>query len=228
VVVTDDDVRFDTYREHGTGTFVLANRFYASDKEETIAFTNFEEPAEDTQNWSPGAGDQELGFTTTKADNPPGRTIDVMGVYDSSTSPTRYRMRTVDGEVTFDTVDISEYWDVVANIRIAIKETTWEAGDFFEAIVKNASDEEISLALVEGNDLEDLITTDNGDYFMWFRAEIPDDWDEVTLIIRSFTNSSADRECVDFDSVLITGIPEPSTMLLLTLGAAALLRKRRL
>lgn len=226
VVVTDGLVRFDVYREHGTGTYTLANRFHAYGRDEMIAYTEFEEPAAGDRNWSPGGGDEELGFSATRADETNGA-IQRLGVVDTAGRPSRYRMRTVDGEVTFDAVALTDFINVSANVRIAISTTGWEAGDFFEAIVKNGLGDEIVLTLVQGDDLDDLIPMTTANYYMWYRASIPDDWAEATLVISSFTNSGADAEYVDFDSVYFTGVPEPFTAVLLAAGAAGVLLKRR-
>ena len=231
VVVTDDDVRFDVYREHGTGSYALAAKWYAYGKEETIAYTEFEEPGVGDRNWSPGAGDEEMGFTATRADETNGPIVK-MGVVDSVARPSRYRTRTVNGELTLDTVDLTGYWDVSVNVRIAISETGWEAADFFKAVVKNGLGGEITLVHLTGADAEDpniddLIPMTTTNYYMWYRADIPDDWAQAILVLSSRTNAGNDSEYIDFDSIYFTGIPEPFTAALLAVGAVGVLLRRR-
>ena len=193
----------------------------AEPKRVTIAHNDFTEQAVETQDWTPGQGQIELGFDTTRAleTDPP---IVSMGVYDSITSPRRFRMRTVDGMVEFDEVDLTEYRDVTVSIDIAIKDTEYEFGDFYRAVLTHGT-ETIDLARVEGTALNGLPKL----YFVNYTATIPDTWDSAQLTISSYTNSSSDYEGVDFDNIYFEGvfIPEPSVLLVLGLGV---LLKRRI
>ncbi len=202
----------------------------AEPKQVTVAHNDFYEQTAGIQlrNWTPGQNQIELGFQTTKANwttqpQDPNASSRYMGVYSSSTSPQRIRMRTVEGEIKFDFVDLTNFTDVTASIDILIKNTTYEEGDYYRAILTNGTKTEtIYLANVEGTALNALAN----EMFVHYSVDIPDTWDSAQLIISSYTNSSTDLECVDFDNIYFQGVsvPEPTVLMVLCLGV---LLKRR-
>lgn len=177
---------------------------------QVIAYTAFNETPIGLQDWTPGTGDTELGFTTTVLGqvgiNP------VLGTYDSTTSPRRFRMRSYEAEATFATVDIAPYDRVTASIDVLIKNTTYESDDYVRAVLSNGT-ESIQLVNLSGGELNA-----NYDVFLHYEAAIPDSWTHVVLTLSSHTNSSAGAEGVDFDNIFFTGVPVPEPN-----GAAMLL-----
>jgi len=221
VTVTDTEVTYDVY-DNSTGAWAKLEGWSAPMIDDTpppphpdplIASCYFDEPPEDTQDWTPGAGDEDLGFETKNIVGTP----DHLGTYDSSTSHWRYRMRTVEAEVEMDTVDLSLKTDVTVGIDVSIKDTSWEGDDFFLVTVTNGP-ETIDLAREEGT-LDDLAKKT----WIHYEVAIPDDWTEATLSFSSHTNSSSDAEAVDFDNIEFRGIPEPATLVLVGMGAVGVL-----
>jgi len=158
-----------------------------------IAHTDFREPPEGVANWSPGTADTELGFATTRV----GGTPYYLGTYDSPTSPELFRMRTVEAVTEMDTVDLRGYQSVTANIKIKIKSTGYESGDYYRAIVADGAGDTLDLARVEGTALNSV----NDNVYHYYTVDIPDSWSHATLTVSSRTNSSADSEAVDFDAI---------------------------
>jgi len=188
----------------------------------TIAHNDFTEQAVGSQTWTPSQGQIELGFYTTKANQTHGDIVS-MGAYNSPTSPQRFRMRTVDGQVVFDQVNLAGYRDVTVSIDVLIKSTTYEAGDYYRAVLTNGTDS-IDLAWVEGAGLNALAK----DMFINYTVAIPNTWTTAQLILSSFTNSSEDAESVDFDNIYFQGVPVPEPTMLLILCTGVFLKRRTL
>ena len=196
----------------------LAVRGSGPAAKQVIAYSTFNETPIGVTNWTPGTGNTELGFTTAVLGQPG---VDpILGTYDSSTSPRRFRMRSSNAATTFGTADISQYDGVAASIDILIKSTTYESGDYVLAILSNGPDGTEHIPLI---DLSDSEMNSNQDVFLHYETMIPDSWTQATLTISSYTNSSAGAESVDFDNIFITGVPvpEPSTALMLLAAAFA-------
>jgi hypothetical protein len=195
---------------------------------ETIAHCVFNEATMGVRDYAKAAGGTELGFTTPTILPVYGSSgqqyaINTLGTYDSSTSPRRFRMRTTEAETVFDTVDLSLFDGVAASIDILLRNTTYEADDYYRAALTNGTDT-IYLANVQGTALNALTK----DTFLNYSVQIPGSWMQVTLRISSHTNSSGNDEQVDFDHIFFTGtpVPEPATLTLLALGGLLLLRRR--
>ena len=188
----------------------------------TVAHAAFNQPDVGVKDWAAGSDQAELGFTTDVIADylspSPYR-----GVYDSNTSPRRFRMRGCQAETTFDTVDVSLYGHVAASIDILIKDTTYETDDYYRALLTNGQ-ETIVLADVQGPALNDL----DKDVFLRYAADVPEEWTEVWLVISSRTDSATGAEAVDFDNFFLRGtpIPEPACALLLGMAVPVFLRRR--
>jgi hypothetical protein len=168
---------------------------------ETIAFTNFNEPPLDAASFTPGAGHTEMGFTTvstpTSGQNP------LAAVAESTTSPTSpiFSHRSVDAVTTFDTVNLAAYDDVSVSLIARVRDTVYEEGDRLRIYVTNGADE-IDLLNETGPALDALIDLGYQTYF----ANLPDDWSQASLIMSSFSNSSAGSERFDLDNILFQGV----------------------
>jgi hypothetical protein len=187
-----------------------------------IAYTAFNEPPAGAQDWTPGAGDTELGFSTTSS--PQGEGSPLAATYDSTTSALRFRMRNCEGQTTFDPVDLRGFEHVAVGIDILIKDTSYEPNDYYRAILTNGV-ETVTLADVQG---EALNLLDKGT-FLRYSADIPAGWTTATLVLTSHTDSSSGAEAVDVDNVFFTGsaVPEPATLALVAIGSVLLARRRR-
>ena len=210
VTVTDTEVTYDVY-DNSTGSWAKLEGWSQPIVDDTpkppqpaplIAACYFDEPPEGTRNWTPGVGDEDLGFSTVNTGGVPFH----LGTYDSSTSQWRYRMRTVEAKVETDAVDLSQKKDVTVSIDISIKNTSWESGDFFLVTLTNGVDT-IDLAREEG-----VLGALPKKQWMRYEIAIPDDWNEATLSFSSRTNSSVDAEAIDFDNIEFRGVPDPSKM----------------
>ena len=93
VTVTDTEVTYDVYDNYGaTGTWAKREGWSQPIVDPTpppphpnplIARCYFEDAPEGVRDWTPGPGDEDLGFSTTIIGTSP----DHLGTYDSSTSP---------------------------------------------------------------------------------------------------------------------------------------------
>jgi hypothetical protein len=176
---------------------------------EVIAFTNFNEPALGSTSYSPGAGAAELGFQTTTL--PSGGANPLVGVLASGSSPTSpiFSHRSVDAVTTFDTVDLSGHDDVTVSLIARVRNTGYESSDRLRISVTNGS-QEVVLLNANNTLLNALAALD----YQTYTAAIPEHWTQATLVLSSFSNSSADAERYDFDSIVFLGAPSPDTSLL--------------
>ncbi len=189
---------------------------------EVIAYSAFNETTIGVTNWTPGLGETELGFSTRTIGGPFGSSYS-LGSYDSTSSPRRFRIRGYEAETTFETVDLAWYDGVKASIDILLRNTSYEADDYFRAVLTNGVDT-IYLADVVGSALTSLTK----DSYLHYEVAIPDGWTQATLKISAHTNSSTGDEVVDFDHIFFTGtyVPEPATMSLLAVAGLFLVRRR--
>jgi len=230
VTVTDTEVTYDVYDNSNGGTWAKLEGWSTPLIDTSpppplpnpiIAQCYFDEPPEGTEDWTPGVGDEDLGFATTGGAN------DYLGTYDSDSSAWRYRMRTTEAEVEMDPVDLTGKTDVTVSIEVSITDTGWEGYEdsngyeYFIVTVTNG-DETFDVAREEGT----LAGLDK-DAWLYYEFAIPDDWTEATLSFSSRTNSSVDAEAVNFDNIVFRGVPEPATFTLLAFGGLSLLRRRR-
>ena len=225
VIVTDTKVTYDVY-DNSTGTWAKLEGWSTPLIDTSpppplpnpiIAQCYFDEPPEGTKDWTPGTGDEDLGFATTGGAN------DYLGTYDSDSSAWRYRMRTTEAEVEMDPVDLTGKTGVTVSIEVSITDTSWESGDYFIVTVTNGVDT-IDLAREVGElDLDAL----DKEAWLYYEVAIPDDWTVAILSFSSRTNSSVDAEAVNFDNIVFRGVPEPATLTLLAFGGLSLLRRRR-
>ena len=172
-----------------------------------LAYTRFSEIPIGMRNYS-GSG-QEMGFSTFIFPATGGANPEV-GV-DNSERP-RLRMRSIEAETTFETVDLSGLEDVEFAIDVRNSETSWEDEDYVRVTLSNGTTTRTVLELLgTSNALEDA----EG---IWrnYRADIPDDWTEAVLTIASYSDSSAGSEIFDFDDIAFFGtpVPEPTTFVL--------------
>ncbi len=190
---------------------------------EVIAYSAFNETTIGVTSWDPGETGTELGFSTQIVGGPYGSSYS-LGSYDSTTSPRRFRIRGYQAETTFSTVDLTWYENVTASIDIQLRNTSYEDGDYFRAVLTNGVDS-IDLAYV--HDSADL-TALTKDVFLHYEASIPDSWTQVTLKISALTNSSTGEEVVDFDHIFFMGtyVPEPATFGLVAVAGLLLARRR--
>jgi len=170
-----------------------------------------------TVNWTPAAGDTELGFSTTYAEQAKTSGTRALGPYDSSSSPHRYRIRSFQADVVFDTVDISLYKDVEVSLDI-LRSSGFEDTEYFRGVLSNGVDT-IDLFRLDPAGLNAL--TENTWYTV--TATVPDTWTSLSLTVSGMNNSSTCAETFNFDNLKITGspVPEPGTLVML-LGAAVL------
>jgi hypothetical protein len=165
-----------------------------------FAHTAFNEPPVGPADWAPPAGEAELGFTTRVIADGLSPTP-VLGVYDSASSPRRFRMLGCEAQATFDSVDLTSYRNVTASIDITIKNTTYEDGDYFRAVLTNGTDS-VVLADVAGVALNAL---SKGKY-LHYSVDVPGGWTQASLVISSRTDDPARAEAVDFDQFFLRGI----------------------
>jgi hypothetical protein len=196
----------------------------------TVAFTNFDEPASGATNYTRGTEGVELGFVTTYT--PTGTPANLaIGQNASGTTPSSpiFSQGTADAATVFETVKLANWDDVTASVMLQIRATTYEDGDYLRVFLTSAADR-IDLLSLSG---AAALNSRAGDGYLFYTADIPDSWTSATLHIESRSNSSAGSERFDFDNVKFTGyaaaVPEPSSVVLLIIGATAgCLLKRRI
>ena len=188
------------------------------------AYTRFNEITIGMRNYN-GSG-EEMGFETSIIRETSSQEREV-GVYTSEMP--HFRMRSIEAETVFDSVDLSNLIDVEFAIDMRNSETTWEDDSDYVLVRLTGGAQPITvLRLDSQSELDDA----EG---VWhnYRHDIPDDWTEAVLTIASYSDSSSGAEIFDFDDIAFFGtpVPEPTTVTLLVfglLGLAAFGRRRRL
>jgi len=214
----------DSNKAYGPGAFML-QQFNGPPLVErvTIAKNHFLEQSYvadnggiGTVNWSPGASDTELGYTTTGIVEQ-GAVNHTLGPYDSGSSPHRYRVRGYAADVAFSAVDISMYNDVQVSLDV-LRTDGFEAGDYFRAVLSNGTDT-MDLVRLEGA----AINNQTAGSWYTYTAAVPESWASLLVTVSASDNSSAGAEVLNFDNLVISGtvVPEPGTLVML-LGAAVL------
>ena len=161
----------------------------------TIAHSNFAEPAAGSTNYVPASGATELGFTTTSTNQGTGSTIGV-------TSSPDFLMKSVLATATFSQVNLANYDQVAFSMNMQVSNTTWEADDYFRAVLSNGVDS-IDLVRLEGTTpLQAAIASGYTSY----SVTIPDSWNQATLTVSSSSNSGSALEFFNFDNLLFTGV----------------------
>ena len=192
-----------------------------------VGYTRFSEIPVGMRSYN-GSG-LEMGFATTIIAETSGEERQV-GVFTSERP--RLRMRSIEAETTFLPVDLSDLEDVEFAIDVRNSAASWEDEDYVRVTLSNGTTTHTVLELHGRTAVEDALDDVEG---VWrnYRADIPDDWTEATLIIASYSDSSSGAEIFDFDDIAFFGtpVPEPTTVTLLVfglLGLAAFGRRRRL
>jgi hypothetical protein len=163
----------------------------------SFAYTNFDEPSIGSANYTPGAGDNEIGFRSEST--PSGGDTPLIGVQNTSSTPSSpvFAHRSAEVTTTFDPVDLSEQGRVIASMILQARSTGYEDEDYVFAYV---TDGERELDLVR---LEDSIalTQRAGTDYATYAASIPADWNTARLVVSSSSNSGSDSERYDFDRI---------------------------
>jgi len=214
---------------------------------DTLGFTSFEEPdaAAETEsnpldvndeglNFTPGAGDQELGFSTSFIDTrgtgetgpvdgtESGDFIGVTGFTGSVGSFTDgaqgFQWNDPDGAVvlTLDAIDASAFTDLELTFDLFVDDTGYESTDKFDIEVNDTNVLSLGETDFEGS-LADVWTS----YALDLSA-----FDGSVITIEFIGDTNAGSENFYVDNVEVTGVPEPASIALLGLGGLALLRRR--
>ena len=214
---------------------------------DTLGFTSFEEPdaAAKTEsnpldvndeglNFTPGGGDQELGFSTSFIDTrgtgetgpvdgtESGDFIGVTGFTGSVGSFTDgvqgFQWNDPDGAVvlTLDAIDASAFTDLELTFDLFVDDTGYESTDKFDIEVNDTNVLSLGETDFEGS-LADVWTS----YALDLSA-----FDGSVITIEFIGDTNAGSENFYVDNVEVTGVPEPASIALLGLGGLALLRRR--
>ena len=105
---------------------LLGTALAAAAGAQSLGHTSFDEPLAG-QDPTPDAGDHsytsvggELGFATAFSETQGPGSIHTLGVYTSPSTPRVFRIRTVEAETTFDTVDLSAATNVFVTLVLRI------------------------------------------------------------------------------------------------------------
>lgn len=179
---------------------------------QTIAMSNFDEPALGAGSFTPTGGQQELGFSTTTSSS--GGQSPTASVQLAGTNRVLSH-RSINATTTFAAVDLAGWMEATVSVDIQVGNTGYEAGDFLRVYMTNGT-QNIELFDETGNSSTDGLDNLATAGFLTYSAEIPFGWQSVSLVITSSSNSTAAAERYDFDNVRITAvaIPEPSSALL--------------
>ena len=222
----------------------------------TIAYTSFEEAAffsgeytdadttdhllvnnvnEPVVAFTPGVGDNELSFSTFFSDVRTGGLSDgdFIGVKTTSSQLTEaypdgsqgFRFQDPDGTltVTLGTVSLSGYVDPKVSAAYFLAVEDWESADFARLWVEVDGGTEIDLFNTIGSDIDDLSVEGSWNLVM---ADLTG---YSTAIFRASFSSDAGVEEMWIDNIQFTAssqIPEPSRVVLLTIGMLALIGRR--
>ena len=191
-----------------------------------LAVTEFNEPPLGARTFTPGPADEELGFASTSSASGGVNPLAGVAVGPAGSDPRVLTHRSINATTTFDAVDLEDFDDAFVSLRVQVANTGYEAADFVRLYVTNNIDTIELLNLSGGTGLNDLA----GDGFLDYRAFIPNDWTQASLVITSSSNSSTGAERYDFDSIRFRGVPvavpEPSTLMLAAVGILALIAFR--
>jgi hypothetical protein len=192
-----------------------------------IAFTEFNEPRLIDNDYTPGPGALEMGFQTTTMDT--GGDTPLVVVAETTSTPTSPILvhQSRQATTTFDTVDLTQWDDVSVSLYAQVRETDYETGDYLRIQVTNGT-QTIDLINAQGTSAQDPLDALAGEGYQFLSVDIPASWTQATLTITSSSNSSVGAERFDFDSVAFRGmfvIPEPSTIVLVTIGLLCGLRR---
>ncbi|MEX2187571.1 MAG: dockerin type I domain-containing protein [Pirellulales bacterium] len=175
-----------------------------------IAYTNFDEPLLGSGDYTSATGSAELGFhTNTTATTG----IDPMAaVASTSTTPTTPVLghKSIAATTTLDAVDLTGWSDVIVNLMMQVRATTYEAEDFLRVFVTDGISE-LNLVDLHGAAGDDPLDDLAGDGYLAYSTAIPDDWATATLVISSSSNSSQGAERYDFDSIEFLGLLSTAT-----------------
>lgn len=185
-----------------------------------IAFTEFDEPPLGAGAYNPGAAGQEIGFTTVGT--PTAGTNPLAGVAALDGNEIVFTHRSMNATTTFGYVDVANYAEVNVFARIRVSDTAYESGDLLRVFITNGTETVDLLNALGSTALNGLA----GDGFLTYDANVPDHWEQVALVVTSFSNSSQAAERFDIDGIEFRGtvaIPEPPSAVLATLAAIAAL-----
>lgn len=166
----------------------------------SFAHTDFDEPPLNASSFTPGVGDSELGFSSewsaTDGESP------FIGVIETSSTPTTpvFSHRSVRARTTLEPVELTDRGEVAVSLLLQARDTGYESEDFLEVYATDGN-QRIDLLRVDGTSgLNHLAEKGYGS----FQALVPPDWDHVSVVLDSSSNSSQGSERYDFDSVAVS------------------------
>ena len=164
-----------------------------------VAYTEFEEPAFDVLSHVAGPGSAELGFQTVYAFNngnqPAAGVNDIPGERALS-------FQSLDTTTTFDTVSVLEYANTAVDVRFSILDTAYEGDDYVELTLRSSDgaqeplSDEISLGGIAAG-VENVHR---------LSVDVPSHWTDVTIEVKTRTNSSSGAERVNLLGVNVVGL----------------------
>ncbi len=193
-----------------------------------IAISDFAEPQLGNSSFVPRPDQSELGFRSrllgvTGGVNP----FYGVAVSTDANSPVLVH-QSVNAETTFDFVPLDGLHDVSISMRLRVVFTGYESGDYVLASITDGQEVVPWFGFVGNNDFDDIDFLSRVAYRYW-HVEVPPHWTQVSLFIRSSSNSSAGSERYEFDEIRILGVqvvPEPSALTLTLIGCAVMIAFR--
>lgn len=211
-----------TGRDYRTEIVVASPGGDPSPAPTTFAGTNFLEPPIGASSYVPGPGTTELGFSTASA--PTSGANPLVGVGNIDGGPERYLAhRSVAATTTFDAVDLSGWQNPSVSMIVHFGGTSYEAGDFLTISASNGGNTVTLFRLQGGASSGDFGNFDRPHYLTW---QLPEGWQQATLSISSFSNSSNGAEWYEVRQITfegITPVPEPAAWSLIGAAMVALL-----
>jgi hypothetical protein len=210
--------------------------FYEDRIFEILGASRFDETAIGAENYTPGIGGTELGFTTT-ATNAGQNPLSAI----AASSGARSRVlthRSRAATTTFTPVALDDYELNQFLIDIQIANTGYEAGDFLNVSLVFGSDR-IEVFNAQGSAVDDRLDVLAQSGYISYTVDIPANWTTAQLIISSSSNSTTGAERFDFDNIFFRGVsavPEPASIygaiigfgvLIFTSGPGQRCRRRR-